>query len=186
MNHASTTAGKPVRGMRFSCDQPWEAMRPLPDGNRFCESCAKPVIDFTTWERPAMLAWFKEHPETCGQFRIDQVQPDLKPMPELPRDLLRGAFAALAALSISGAYAQREPVTPAPTEQLPSGGAKDEAFHAIMPPEDGERCWDEKEADAVIAPPARRPRYYTSWRFPFIHRHRVFRGRYRTVGCPSF
>lgn len=185
MNGSSLNT-RPVRGMRVTCNQQWDAMRPMADGNRFCESCAKPVIDFTEWERPAMLAWFKDHPETCGQFSIAQVQPDLKPLPELPRDMLRGAFAALAALSIAGAQAQREPIAPAPTEQLPTSGAKDQAHHVVAAPEDGERCWDEKVADAVGAAPARRPRYYMSWRFPFIHKQRVFRGRFRVTGCPSF
>ncbi|HRD51938.1 MAG TPA: hypothetical protein PKY96_04745 [Flavobacteriales bacterium] len=185
MSNASLTT-KSVRGMRVKCNQQWDAMRPMADGTRFCESCAKPVIDFTSWERPAMLTWFKQHPETCGQFRIDQVQPDLKPLSELPRDLLRGAFAALAALSIASAHAQHEPMAPAATEQLPSSGAKDQAYHVIQPPEDDERCWIEKDAGAVSAAPARRSRYYTSWRFPFIYKQRVFRGRIRVTGCPSF
>lgn len=174
---------RPMRGMRVTCDQRWEDMRPMGD-HRFCERCSKPVFDFTAWEHAELKAYFAAHPETCGQFRLDQVQPGLRPLPDLPRELLRGAFAALAALSLAGASAQMPVPAPASTEQhasSPSAGSDAEA-----PREPEERCWIEKEAPPVAAA-ARKPRYYLSWRFPFIHRARTFRGRLiRTVGCPSF
>ncbi len=108
------------RGMRFTCDQQWEAMRP--EGtDRYCEQCAKPVIDFTAWNRTELKAWYAEHPGTCGMFRIEQVDPGLVPVPELPRGLLNGAMAALAALTLHTAHAQVPAPHNAPTEQTPTG-----------------------------------------------------------------
>lgn len=175
-----------VNGMRVNCSQRWEDMRLVAEGERFCDSCAKPVIDFTAWNDADLRAWFTEHPDSCGQFNLEQVRPDLVPMPGLPSDLLRGAFAALAALSLSGAMAQRaEPEMPA-TEQAPVAKSTGSAFNSTHLPEDGERCWAEKDADVVAPVKARRPRYYLSWRFPFVHKARRIRGKVRFIGCPSF
>jgi hypothetical protein len=174
----------PINGMRFSCPQRWEDMRPMPDGNRFCDSCAKPVIDFTAWKDADLHAWFLEQPDTCGQFRLDQVQPDMIEitLPALPRELMRGAFAALAALSLSAASAQRAPADPSPTEQLPTHGGQAPANAAEQIEEDGERCWAEKESIDTLAASEKRKRYYLSKRFPFVFKVR----RYRVIGCPSF
>ncbi|MBK9147528.1 MAG: hypothetical protein IPM12_06885 [Flavobacteriales bacterium] len=169
--------------MRFSCPQRWEDMRPQPDGNRFCGSCAKPVIDFTAWKDADLRAWFAEHPSTCGHFRLEQVEPDLIEitLPAMPRDLMRGAFAALAALSLSTASAQRTPTDPAPTEQSPLPRSHAPIFVSEQRARDGGRCWAEKESTDPLAAAEERKRYYLSKRFPF-----VFRLRCRAIGCPSF
>lgn len=172
-----------VKGMRFSCPKRWEDMRLLPDGSRFCSSCTKAVIDFTAWKDAGMHAWFAEHPDTCGYFRLEQVQPDLIEitLPTMPRDLMRGAFAALAALSLSTVSAQRAPTDVVPTEQVPLQRDHAPVNFPEQEAEDGERCWAEKESIAPAAAEVRRKRYYLSKRFPF-----VFRARYRVIGCPSF
>jgi|688.fasta_scaffold24756_6 hypothetical protein len=165
------------RGMRFSCDQQWEAMRP--EGkDRYCEQCAKPVIDFTAWNRTELKAWYAEHPETCGMFRVEQVDPGLVPLPELPRGLLNGAMAALAALTLHTAQAQVPAPRTAPTEQTPASTTPTQQ----QVPLDGEKCWMEKPAPEQAVAPKPRARYYMSARFPFVHKRRVF----RTIGCPSF
>ncbi|MBK8228813.1 MAG: hypothetical protein IPK70_16750 [Flavobacteriales bacterium] len=171
------------KGMRFSCPKRLEEMRSLPDGNRFCESCAKPVIDFTAWKDADLRAWFAEHPDTCGHFRLEQVQPDMieVTLPAMPRDLMRGAFAALAALSLSTVSAQRAPTDVVPTEQVSLQRGQSPVSFPEEKVEDGERCWAEKESIAPPAAEVRRKRYYLSKRFPF-----VFRARYRVIGCPSF
>jgi hypothetical protein len=173
-----------IQGMRFSCPQRWEAMRPLPDGNRFCESCAKPVIDFTAWKDADLREWFTEHPDTCGHFRLEQVQPDMieVTLPAMPRDLMRGAFAALAALSLSTAAAQRVPNEPAPTEQVPvtdPDARFGPGYHEAV---DEERCWMEKDPAPVAGPVKRRTRLYLSKRFPFVHKAQMRRGRIRITG----
>lgn len=165
------------RGMRFTCDQAWEALRP--DGtDRYCEQCAKPVIDFTAWTRTELKAWYAEHPDTCGLFRIEQVDPGLVPVPELPRGLMNGAMAALAALTLHTAQAQVPTPRTAPTEQTPASTTTAELEAAV----DGEKCWMEKPAPEAVIAPARKAKYYVSARFPFVHKRRVF----RTMGCPSF
>lgn len=72
---------KEVKGMRFTCSEQWQDMRPM-GKDRFCMSCQKPVIDFTDWERDALIAYFKERPVACGQFRAEQVDPTLIPLPK--------------------------------------------------------------------------------------------------------
>ena len=165
------------RGMRFTCDQQWEAMRP--EGtDRYCEQCAMPVIDFTAWTRTELKAWYAEHPETCGMFRIEQVDPGMVPLPEVPRGLLNGAMAALAALTLHTAHAQVPAPHNAPTEQTPTGSATAETKAALV----DKKCWMEKAAPEQAVPPKPRARYYVSGRFPFVHKRRAF----RTIGCPSF
>lgn len=165
------------RGMRFTCDQQWEEMRP--EGtDRYCEQCAKPVIDFTAWDRTELKAWYAKHPETCGLFRIEQMDPSLVPLPEVPRGLLNGALAALAALTLHTAQAQVPTSPPTPTEQVPATTTASE--QSALPVQ--EKCWMEKPAPEQAVAPKRRAKYYVSARFPFVHKRRVF----RTIGCPSF
>ena len=173
-------------GMRVNCSQRWEDMRPITEGERFCDRCAKPVIDFTDWDDDALHAWFAAHPESCGQFNLEQVRPDLLPVPGLPRELLRGAFAALAALSLSGAMAQRAQPEPQTMEQMPASEAPSVASRAVLSKENGDRCWAEKEPLDAAPVKRRRPRYYLSWSFPFVHKARKLRGKIRITGCPSF
>ena len=150
-----------------------------PDGtDRYCTQCAKPVINFTAWTRTELKAWYAEHPETCGLFRIEQVDPGLVPLPELPRGLLNGAMAALAALTLHTAQAQVPTPRTAPTEQTPASTTSTDLEAA----EDGEKCWMEKPAPEQAVTPKRRAKYYVSARFPFVHKRQVF----RTMGCPSF
>lgn len=174
------------KGMRVNCSQRWEDMRPITEGERFCDRCAKPVIDFTDWDDDALHAWFAARPESCGQFNLEQVRPDLLPVPGVPRELLRGAFAALAALSLSGAVAQRPQPVPQAMEQVPSQDAPSTTPRAVQAQEDGERCWAEKESLDSAPVKRRRPRYYLSWSFPFVHKARKLRGKIRITGCPSF
>ncbi|MFN3874540.1 MAG: hypothetical protein ACK4L7_01345 [Flavobacteriales bacterium] len=176
---------RPVRGMRVTCDQRWEYMRPMGD-HRCCERCSKPVLGFTAWGHAEPKAFSAAHPETCGQSRLDRVRPGLKPLPELSRELLRGAFAELAALSLAGASAQQPVTPPATTEQHAATPSTRPGEGGAVAREPEERCWIEKEAPPV-ASAARKPRYYVSWRFPLIDSARTFRGRlFRIVGCPSF
>ncbi len=178
---------KPAKGMHFTCDQRWEDMAPL-GNDRFCHSCQKPVIDFTGWERDAMVAWFKERPLSCGQFRAEQIDPSLVAMKELDLGVRRGFFAALAALTFATAHAQQGTPSHAPTEQAPHSAVR--ATHATPPAKlEVDRCWVEKETRAVDKSSTRsapRRKLYISKRFPFIHlRHRRTMGRI-AMGCPSF
>ena len=46
---------KRVPGMQFTCTRSWERMAPM-EGGRFCDSCQKPVIDFTIVDRDLLKA----------------------------------------------------------------------------------------------------------------------------------
>ena len=46
---------KPTRGMRIECSKRWEDMDPA-GRDRCCDSCQKPVIDFTGWSREELIA----------------------------------------------------------------------------------------------------------------------------------
>lgn len=174
-------------GMRVNCHQPWEAMVPLDGHSRWCAACSKAVTDFTDWEEAALKAHFARHPEACGLFRVEQVLPGARPLPDVTRELLRGAVTALAALSLATASAQTGSPGPPPTEQVPVGQpAHDRAIGAARQADD-DRCWAPKEDTGVrLTAEKSRPRYYLSWRFPFVHRARMVRGRIRITGCPSF
>ncbi|MEO8590918.1 MAG: hypothetical protein ABI432_16190 [Flavobacteriales bacterium] len=178
---------KATRGMRFTCDQRWEDME-AHGRDRFCSSCQKPVVDFTGWERDALVGWFKDRPDTCGMFRAEQVDPSLVAMKELDLGLRRGSLAALAALTLTTAQAQREPAAPVRMEQTP--GSVTRTVSKEQPRETStDRCWVEKETIPSKAKTERRSarrKLYVSTRFPFVHlRRRHTMGRI-TMGCPSF
>ena len=181
--------GTPKQGMKFSCDQRWEDM--APQGNdRFCLSCQKPVIDFTTWDRTALIAYFKERPDTCGQFRAEQVDPSLIPLGNPTRPWRSGFLAAVAALAITTGRAQDAMPPAATTEQAPVPASHDTGtgIHDKWGPEigikaDGPYC---KKLEPISKAPPRR-RVFVSGLFPFLHiRERMRRGKIRITGCPSF
>jgi hypothetical protein len=184
MAHSTTN----VRGMQFTCDRTWESMAPMGE-HRFCDSCQKPVIDFTEWSREELIAFFRSAPNTCGQFEPPQVDPSLIPLEDVGRGIRRGLFASLAALALNAAHAQTTR-TPHPTEQVVHHPRPDDALNGVC--ERVPRSINRKESDSkswVTEPKRRKPgkvRVYVSGSFPFLHiRTRTIRGR-RTMGCPSF
>jgi hypothetical protein len=54
------------------CHQDWNAMTPKDQG-RHCGSCAKTVVDFTTWLPQDILLHFKSNKNVCGRFTADQL-----------------------------------------------------------------------------------------------------------------
>lgn len=177
-----------VKGMRFTCSERWEDMRPM-GKDRFCMSCQKPVIDFTDWERDALIGYFKERPDACGQFRAEQVDPTLIPLPTRTGSWRTGLVAAIAALAINTGSAQELPSSGVTTEQVPvnngdSGSVISDKWGAgIDMKEDGPYC---VKIDPVVkASP--RYRVFLSGQFPFLHiRQRLQGVKNRITGCPSF
>jgi hypothetical protein len=165
------------RGMRFTCDQDWDAMRPTANG-RHCAQCDQAVVDFTRWDRQAMLDHLRMNPGTCGLYTAEQVEPHHVPIADLSGGLLRGAFTALAALALHTTHAQTQTPAPAPTEQLPvqrhvtqeEAGQQDEIE---------EKCWMEKPVkEAAPVRQHSRSKLYVSKRFPFVHKRRPRRMGY--------
>jgi len=61
------------------CHENWDAMTPVEQG-RFCQSCAKQVVDFSMMTDQDVLNYFsKATGNTCGRFNNDQLQRPLQP-----------------------------------------------------------------------------------------------------------
>jgi len=61
------------------CHENWDAMAPVEQG-RFCQSCAKQVVDFSMMTDQEVLNYFsKATGSTCGRFNNDQLQRPLQP-----------------------------------------------------------------------------------------------------------
>jgi hypothetical protein len=54
------------------CHEDWNNMTPKDQG-RHCGSCAKTVVDFTTWQPQEILLHFKSNKNVCGRFTADQL-----------------------------------------------------------------------------------------------------------------
>jgi hypothetical protein len=67
------------------CHENWDNMNPNEQG-RFCNSCQKSVVDFTTMTDTQVLNFFKLNKEnTCGRFYDDQLnKPITIPRKEIP------------------------------------------------------------------------------------------------------
>ncbi len=180
MPHGSTN----IPGMRFACDRSWESMAAT-DRGRFCDSCQKPVIDFTGWRREELIAWFKREPETCGMFELHQVDPRYVPIEQVGRKARRGFLALLTAFSLGAVQAQTpaEPVRTEQTARTPGSngqhGDRAPRQYSVNP----KKTWEVCPAIPDKTPRKKKVRVYLSGSFPFVH---VGKRRFRTVGCPSF
>ena len=64
------------------CGQNWEGMKEVKDG-RYCASCQKTVVDFTTMSDRELLSWLAgAGKNVCGRLSPDQVNRDLLPVRE--------------------------------------------------------------------------------------------------------
>lgn len=61
------------------CHESWSNMTPTQQG-RFCDSCAKPVIDFSTSSDVEIIRFLEEHKgqKTCGRFHVSQLDRPIK------------------------------------------------------------------------------------------------------------
>lgn len=91
------------------CHEDWEAMTPVQQG-RFCQSCSKQVVDFSTMTDKQILdVMSKAAGKTCGRFSTDQLErPVVKEIPPMlkPHKLFLSAF--IPAFIISGAALGQE------------------------------------------------------------------------------
>lgn len=105
--------GEKPRMLEFDCQEDWSAMRPV-EGGRFCGKCEHGIIDFTSWDRRAMEAYLRQQPDTCGQYRPEQLEPDLIALSEL---LSFKKAALVAGLTLGTIQVSAQTPVPAPTEQ---------------------------------------------------------------------
>lgn len=54
------------------CNEDWNKMTPIENG-RFCSSCTKNVIDFTTMLPDEIQLYFQQHNNICGRFKKSQL-----------------------------------------------------------------------------------------------------------------
>ncbi|HWB28782.1 MAG TPA: T9SS type A sorting domain-containing protein [Chitinophagaceae bacterium] len=67
------------------CHENWDNMTPAAKG-RFCQACAKTVVDFTAMTDSEILHYFsKAAGNTCGRFANDQLQRPLQPLKDEKR-----------------------------------------------------------------------------------------------------
>jgi hypothetical protein len=68
-----------------ACHEDWNTMLPDQQG-KFCLSCQKKVIDFTSMSDRQLIEFFKNHKgSTCGRFNSDQLERDiLIPQKKIP------------------------------------------------------------------------------------------------------
>ncbi len=93
------------------CHEDWNAMLPEEQG-RFCLSCSKTVIDFSSWEPEAILDYLRHRKEerVCGRFNTEQVEA-LPPKEDLLNRVVRAhmpllrKIAAVIVLSFGLLYA---------------------------------------------------------------------------------
>ncbi len=171
-----------------ACREDWNAMPPVAEG-RFCLKCRHAVMDFTGWDRRAVVAYKREHPEACGVYRPEHLEPHLVPLVELlsPK---RGLLAAGLTLGSVAVIAQ-DTRTPAPSEYtrpvLPVDAPRAaQVVEAPASPEELEKemalfgtCVRQEPLAAPRTRPHRFHRLYVSKRFPFIHfRRRRLMGRF--------
>lgn len=94
------------------CHENWQAMHPNEQG-RFCNACAKTVVDFTSMSDDELLKWFQKPSDqkVCGRMFTGQLDRVITPQPKPKRWALKYAAAAMLFLSTQSqsATAQSKP-----------------------------------------------------------------------------
>lgn len=162
--------------MTFKCGQNWHEMK-ISGAGRQCDLCNLVVHDFAG-KPVAEVARLSEGKALCGSFSPEQLEDGLVPIQVPPA--LKAAMlttAAVLGLELNHGYAQN-PENRAAMEVVDSAAAV-QSNRVTPTPNQPSVTMGGKEACVERRHP-HRPRYYLSWRFPFIKRRfpRVM-GRYR-------
>ncbi len=96
------------------CHENWEKMSPAAQG-RFCGSCQKQVVDFTTMNDRELLQFFKKpsRGQVCGRFMNEQLERDLVlPKRRIPwiRYFFQIAWPAFFVSKVNGQRTQGKPI----------------------------------------------------------------------------
>lgn len=105
------------------CHENWDNMQPEEKG-KFCNACAKPVIDFSSMSDAQMLAYFSglKNETVCGRAYPDQLNRTIRQMSERnTRMTFRKMAAIFAGLIITMFHSKVQAQTniPAPVEKVP-------------------------------------------------------------------
>ncbi|MNK08385.1 hypothetical protein D3C87_263200 [compost metagenome] len=98
------------------CHENWQQMTPV-DKGRFCASCQKNVIDFTNSSDREIAAVLKNSENSCGRFKVNQLNRDLIVPKEKSTLWIAASAAVISFLTIgTNRLLAQEPVA---TEQEP-------------------------------------------------------------------
>ena len=100
-------------GINNPCAESWDQMTPEKQG-RFCGSCQKTVVDFTSMDDHELLQWFTRHQgSVCGRLRPDQLNRPVAAVKEKLHNRWRYWHYLIAGLLLSAeASAQIKPDSP--------------------------------------------------------------------------
>ena len=87
------------------CHEKWEKMSPTQNG-KHCQSCAKNVIDFTSFTQEEIEQFLKNNPHACGRFYKHQISRDAPTSPVSQAQLKYACSLLLVALSSNQLYSQ--------------------------------------------------------------------------------
>jgi hypothetical protein len=102
------------------CHEDWNQMKPEVKG-RFCESCSKTVVDFSSMSDFSIVSYLEEkkNESVCGRFRPSQMdRPYLLPKPHQAFQFDLKAVALGLALTTFSAIHLNAQVTPIDTSQV--------------------------------------------------------------------
>ncbi len=99
---------KPVFQINIAspCMEAWSDMTPV-EGGRFCDSCTKKVIDFSTWTDNEIVQYVRNNQSACGRFLDSQLNRNLLHLEKeransfIPALLVSTALAAGVASNVS-------------------------------------------------------------------------------------
>jgi hypothetical protein len=108
-------------GINNPCAESWDQMTPEKQG-RFCGSCQKTVVDFTSMDDHELLQWFSRHQgSVCGRLRPDQLNRPVAAVKEKVHNRWRYWHYLVAGLLFSAeASAQIKPNTPSTSQSTPT------------------------------------------------------------------
>jgi hypothetical protein len=87
------------------CHENWEQMSPTKNG-KHCQSCAKNVIDFTSFTQEEIEQFLKNNPHACGRFYNHQISRDTPTSPVSQSQLKYACSLLVVALSSNQLYSQ--------------------------------------------------------------------------------
>jgi hypothetical protein len=87
------------------CHENWDQMSPTQNG-KHCQSCAKNVIDFTSFTQEEIEQFLKNHPQACGRFYKHQISRNTPTSPVSQSQLKYACSLLLVALSSNQLYSQ--------------------------------------------------------------------------------
>ena len=163
--------------LTVSCKENWNQMPTVGNG-RFCQKCQHSVVDFSNWDHAAVHDYKKAHPDACGRYRLEHVEPDLVPLADLlmPKRRILVAGLALGAIQVSAQTVEPQPteqVAPVPDPVMPPASEEVHGVESDKPDGVHGTCPRivEEPPDVEYKNPSR---LYVSKRFPYVHKRRRY------------